>query len=781
LTNYSAPYMSTNGSVFPVLSPGSTPTNIIGTCAPTNGGLYSNIIIDVYVLDPEGWENGKKIAGARNWIELTDGSTYTNGFAQGGSYLGAFVDNGPLDSDPAVGAFNFNVTSLGLAPGTRITVTANYSQDPVGTTRGRTHTSQFANPVTLGLPGVLFVTTTDNGSSEGLAAAISRLQDGGQIHFNIPGAGPHHLITPVGGYPVITNHNVVIDGYTQPGSSPNSNTLLAANNAVLKIVLDSQNGEGTSNAGPGFGASETGVLFLMGTNCHVRGLCFLGAGNSAGANDKAAINIGNTAHDTHVSGCWIGVDVDGTTLQLFDRGPTAFGDVVNNVPSWPIGTVIGVKAGPADVAGARAQQNVIVGGWVNIFLESMNMVIAGNKINVLPDGMHDVDQNVAPLEAVIESGRVNNNMRVGTDGNGLNDAEERNDFGGVSSAGDNNIIEIYGQNGTVGRCTNIVIAGNYFGVAVDGVTRFTNSMVIANTFTRTVSGVPGDCQFGSDFDGVSDDVEGNVIYMNNPFGALFTSPGTGSQEPIFCSLSSGGSLSLRGNKLVNNNLVPFSYADGVGSRLTSFTNYYAPYMSTNGGLIPALSPSSTVADLIGTCASTNGGAYSNIIVDVYLLDPEGWENGKKFLLGELTDNATYTNGFAQGKTYLGSFVDNGPRDRDPAVGGFNFNSASLGLSPGTQITVTANYSQDPPGTTRSRTHTSNFSNPTALRPPLTIVSINRSGATLTINWTGGSAPYTLQKRSPITGVWGNVATGITGTSTTDTISGLESYYRVLGN
>src|SRR5207247_10655983 len=150
--------------------------------------------------------------------------------------------------------------------------------------------------------------------------------------------------------------------------------------------------------------------------------------------------------------------------------------------------------------------------------ESMNMVIAGNNLNVLPDGMRDVDQNVAPLEAVIETGRVNNNMRVGTDGNGLNDAEERNVFGGVVSAGDDNIIEIYGQNGAVGRCTNIVIAGNYFGVAVDGVTRFTNSMLIVDHFTRTVSGVRSDCQFGSDFDGVSDDIEANVIFMNNPFG-----------------------------------------------------------------------------------------------------------------------------------------------------------------------------------------------------------------------------------------------------------------------
>src|ERR1043166_842424 len=108
---------------------------------------------------------------------------------------------------------------------------------------------------------------TDFGAGKpNLVYALTNISDGYTIAFNISGAGPHHLITPVGGYPLITKNNLVIDGYTQSGSSRNSNTILAANNAVLKIVLDSQNGEGTSNAGPGFGADETGVLFLTGTN-----------------------------------------------------------------------------------------------------------------------------------------------------------------------------------------------------------------------------------------------------------------------------------------------------------------------------------------------------------------------------------------------------------------------------------------------------------------------------------------------------------------------------------
>src|SRR5262249_46940768 len=264
------------------------------------------------------------------------------------------------------------------------------------------------------------------------------------------------------------------------------------------------------------------------------------------------------------------------------------------------------------------------------------------------------------------------------------------------------------------------------------------------------------------------------------FSALYPTP-PGSSVPLFMGLDAGERVSLRGNVLIGCNIPPYSYADNFGDRLVNLTNISAPFMSTNGSVIPSLSTNSTAGDIIGSCASSNGGIYTNITIDVYVLDPEGWNNGKLFNFYELTDNSTYSNGFPQGKTYLGSFVDNGPYDRDPAVGSFNFNAAALNLTAGTDITITSNYSADPPGTHNSPTHTSNFSNATQLRTPLKITAITRSGTTWTSSWSGGSPNYTLQKKSPINGTWNIVPTGITGTSTTDTISGTEAYYRVLGN
>src|SRR5438270_5227089 len=80
---------------------------------------------------------------------------------------------------------------------------------------------------------IITVTTTNNVSplpgETSLKQAIAGLHDGDTIRFNIPGAGPYYIQTPTDGYALITNNNVTIDGYSQPGASPNTNTILAPN------------------------------------------------------------------------------------------------------------------------------------------------------------------------------------------------------------------------------------------------------------------------------------------------------------------------------------------------------------------------------------------------------------------------------------------------------------------------------------------------------------------------------------------------------------------------
>jgi len=643
--------------------------------------------------------------------------------------------------------------------------------------------------ITCGNAATITVNTADNtdfsAGKTNLVRAINSLSDGDTIRFNISNTltNKHYLVTPLrdpnNGYPPITNNNVTIDGYTQPGASPNTNPILAANNAQLRIVLDSRGDAGTVLDINGYGTSESATLFVIhGTNVHIRGLCFLGpgatfaggTGGSDGDPARYAVSFGLNADSGHVSGCRIGLDLDDTSVFRFKDAVTVFGN--SGISANRIS--IGVRPATGTTAEARAQFNVIVGAYIPLIFEGgTNYNISGNFINVFPNGITDFNvtgDSPNDIESFMEFGGSRNTV-IGTDGDGINDAEERNIFGGVIAAGDDNLHEFYGGGGV-----NLVIAGNYYGVGVDGTTRFTNSMTLVDNFKNTAT-----ARFGSDFDGVSDSIEGNVVFMNNPFSVLFPDPPS-TAPPVFSKFAAGALVSFRGNRMVNNGIAPFPYANGSGFQYDAFTNYESAYMSTEGDIIPSISTNSTVADIIGTCASTNGSAYSNIIVDVYVLDPEGWTNGQAFALYELTDYSTYTNGFPQGKSYLGSFVDNGPYDRNPTVGSFNFNAAALGIAQGTAITVTANYSADPPGTHNGRTHTSNFSNPATLRPALRIGSISRTGTTVTVSWSGGRAPYTLQKADVLSGPWNNVSTGLTGTSTTDSgASGSQAFYRVLGN
>lgn len=591
----------------------------------------------------------------------------------------------------------------------------------------------------------IVVNTTNNvspGPAEtNLVMAINLLADGDVIHFNIPGPGPFYLVTPPlvpdNGYPAITNHNITIEGYTQPGSFPNSNTILSSNNANIKIVLDSRDGGARMEDIPGYGTTEAATLFVKGaTNVTISGLCFLGPGTGSETEpdpNRYAISFALDANSGHVHGCWFGLDLDQTNVFHFRDAVTGFqgptGHLIN-------GTVIGVEKTAATAAEARSQFNIIIGEFIPIILEGDNHRISGNFLNVFPDGLTDYSANAPEmLEAFIEIGRRANNTVLGTDGDGINDAEERNIFGGVTFANDHQLLEWYSSN----MRTNIVVAGNYFGVGVDGTTRFVNSMKVYNDLVAAST-----MRIGSDLDGVSDDLEANFIAMNYPFDVLFPAPGSPGPPP-FGNINRGR-VSLRGNRLIGNNIPPFSFADGFGDRLAVFTNYSAPFMWTTNEIIPALSPTSTQARLRGSCALGKD-PYTNVIFDVYLADEDGWTNGQKFQLFELA----YTNGagdtlfygFAQGKTYLGSFVDNGSQDLDPSPGQFDFDISSLNIPVTELVTIAANYSADPPGTHNGRTQTSDFAMPITLLPAPRL-QISRLADSILISWPTNSGFMTFQ-------------------------------------
>ncbi len=140
----------------------------------------------------------------------------------------------------------------------------------------------------------LVVTHTEDDNLPGsLRAAIlqSNATPGAQkIGFNIPGPGPHVIDVFVSTIPAITDA-LTIDGFTQPGSSPNTNPIGSPSNAQIQVEI-----MGWSLVGLDFQATGT-----------VRGVAINGFGACISAAAPYVVIEGN----------YIGTDHTGTQLPGF--------------------------------------------------------------------------------------------------------------------------------------------------------------------------------------------------------------------------------------------------------------------------------------------------------------------------------------------------------------------------------------------------------------------------------------------------------------------------------
>ncbi len=191
------------------------------------------------------------------------------------------------------------------------------------------------------------VTTTADSGLGSLREAIidaNALAGADTIAFNIPGSGPH-TIQPLSALPVITDP-VVIEGYTQPGSSPN--TLAQGDDAVLKIELDG------SNAGPG----ACGLTVTAGGST-VRGLVV----NRFGSHGVLLTDVGANI----VAGNFIGTDVSGTVAAGNGRDAVGGGDgggifIGHWGPDLPGANVIGGPTPDARNVISGNKQGIVIAG-----------------------------------------------------------------------------------------------------------------------------------------------------------------------------------------------------------------------------------------------------------------------------------------------------------------------------------------------------------------------------------------------------------------------------------
>ncbi len=163
------------------------------------------------------------------------------------------------------------------------------------------------------------------------------------IAFNIIGSGVQTIV-PATTLPPITDA-VTIDGYTQPGSSPNTNAVGLGLNTVLKIEI-----AGTGTTGNGLEARANGVT--------VRGLAV-----NRFSQDQVGGNLPFDHANLVVEGCFIGASPDG--LQGYSGG--------NGVSSSDLGARIGGLT--------PAQRNLIsLAAISNGVAISFGGVIQGNLI-----------------------------------------------------------------------------------------------------------------------------------------------------------------------------------------------------------------------------------------------------------------------------------------------------------------------------------------------------------------------------------------------------------------
>ena len=266
-------------------------------------------------------------------------------------------------------------------------------------------------------------------------------------------------IQPTSALPTITDP-VVIDGYTQPGASQNTNSVASGLglNTVLKIELDGTNA----------GAGVDGLRIAAGSST-VRGLVINQFSGDFGHGIELVANDGNV-----VEGNFLGTNVSGTTSLGNGRSGV-------NISGSSQENAIGGSA-----AGAR---NVISGNGVGVWITSGggNRVL-GNFIGTDASGTADLGNT---WDGVILDGS--------TAGNAI----------GGSTAGARNVISGNNRYGVHvdGFATASLVQGNFIGTDVNGGAPLGNRLLGVRVLFASDSAIGGMASG-----------EGNIIAFNDGAG-----------------------------------------------------------------------------------------------------------------------------------------------------------------------------------------------------------------------------------------------------------------------
>ena len=274
------------------------------------------------------------------------------------------------------------------------------------------------------------------------------------IAFNIPGSGVQ-TIRPTSALPIITDP-VTIDGYTQPGSAPNTNPVGQGLNGKLLIEIDGENA----------GNVRFGMINIQTGDSTVRGLVINRTlGVKIGLNGSTGNNL--------IEGNYLGTNTTGT--MSFPGFSTSSVDRVHGVSMVTVGNTIGGttpaarnlisgNTGSSETTGAYGIQS---GGS---FPANIDTFVQGNLIGTDVTGTKALANGSGGVLA------ISPNQSAG------------NVIVGGPEAGAGNVIS--GNGGFAVRNRNGVVQGNFIGTDVtgtlalgnvDGVEISSNVMLAQNT------------------------------------------------------------------------------------------------------------------------------------------------------------------------------------------------------------------------------------------------------------------------------------------------------------
>lgn len=375
--------------------------------------------------------------------------------------------------------------------------------------------------------GIFTVTTTTDsgvGSLRWALQAANATPGLNIITFNIPGSGVH-TITPLSPFPDITEP-VFIDGYSQPGSSPNTNGPGLGSNAVLLIELNGsnisptlggtclaiRNGNSTIR-GLVINRANIGILLLVGGNNVIEG-------NFIGTDPTGTIVMGNTygidietdGSDNHIGGTSPAARnvISGNTYDGIAFGVIGGGGSNHLVQGNLIGTnAAGTTALPngAGVHLAFYVNNVLIGGTT----PGSRNIISGNGTGIaLSNGLGSPQVSHNLIQGNFIGTDVTGTIALGNTLNGVAVFGLSNTVGG-STPEARNIISGSGAYGLyIFSADSCVLQGNYIG------TNGTGDGAIGN-HTGGIYLAANDVTIGGTSAG-----EGNIIAFN---GAFPTHPG----------------------------------------------------------------------------------------------------------------------------------------------------------------------------------------------------------------------------------------------------------------